>query len=103
MYVSMSHGCAMQLKEELTLIKKEHWSIQEYMHIIKAFADEIALIDHPISEDDFTIYILNGLGPDFREITTPIWSRERSMSFEDLYDLLMSHECYLGRLKATTQ
>jgi len=103
MYVSKSHGCAMQLKEELILIKKKHWSIQEYMHIIKALADEIALIDHPISEDDLAIYILNGLGPDFREITAPIWARKSSMSFEELYDLLMSYECYLGRLEATTQ
>jgi len=73
------------------------------MHIVKALADENALIDHPISKDDLTIYILNGLGPDFREIIAPIWARECSMSFEELYDLLVSHECYLRRLEATTQ
>jgi len=35
-------------------------------------ADEISLIDHPISEDDLTLYILNGLGTDFHEIAGPI-------------------------------
>jgi hypothetical protein len=73
------------------------------MHTVKALADEIALIDHPISEDDLTLYILNGLGPDYREITAPIWAQERPLSFEELHDLLVSHECYLRRLDATTQ
>jgi len=72
MYANKSRSRAMQLKEELTLIKKAIWSIQDYMHTIKAHANEIALIDHPISEDDLTLYILNGLGPDYREIAVPI-------------------------------
>jgi hypothetical protein len=93
----------MQLKEELTLMKKANRSIQDYMHTVKALADEIALIDHPISKDDLTLYILNGLGPDFREIATPIRARECPLSFEELHDLLVSHECYMHRLDATTQ
>ena len=47
-------------------MKKANRSIQDYMHTVKALANEIALIDHPISKDDLTLYILNGLGPDFR-------------------------------------
>jgi hypothetical protein len=51
--------------KEGTYLDQERKSIDSrYMHIVKALTDEIALIDHPISEDDLTIYILNGLGPD---------------------------------------
>jgi len=103
MYANKSRSRAMQLKEELTLIKKANRSIQDYMHTVKALADEIALIDHPISEDDLTLYILNGLGPDYREIVAPIRARERPLSFKELHDLLVRHECYLRRLDATTQ
>jgi hypothetical protein len=103
MYASKSRSHAMQLKEELTLIKKASRSIPDYIHTVKALADEIAFIDHPISEDDLTLYILNGLGPDYREIAAPIRARERPLSFEELHDLLVSHECYLRRLDATTQ
>ena len=39
---------------------------------MKAFVDEIALIDHPISDDDLTLYILNGLGSDFKDIVASI-------------------------------
>ena len=56
----------MQLKEELTMIMKGNQTVQEYLHTVKALADEISLIDHPIADDDLTLYIFNGLGSDFR-------------------------------------
>ena len=85
----------MQLKEELTLIQRGNRSIPDYLHAIKALADEIAIIDHPISDDDLTLYVLNGLGPDFREIAAPIRAQETSLAFEELHDLLVGHESYL--------
>jgi len=103
MYANKSRSRAMQLKEELTLMKKANRSIQDYMHTIKALADEIALIDHPILEDDLTLYILNGLGPDFKEITASIQANECPLSFEELHDLLVNHECYMHHLDATMQ
>ena len=70
---------------------------------MKALADEIAIIDHPILDDDLTLYVLNGLGPDFQEIAAPIRARESSLAFEELHDLLVEHDAYLRRLKAATQ
>ena len=93
----------MKLKEELTLIQRGTRSITEYLHVVKALADEIALIDHPISDDDLTLYVLNGLGPDFREIASPIRAQESSLAFEELHDLLVGHDAYLRRLEAATQ
>lgn len=46
--------------------------------------DKIALIDHPISDDDLTLYILNGPGVEYREIAAPIRARENSMAFEGI-------------------
>ena len=93
----------MQLKEELTLIQRGTRSITEYLHAVKALADEIAIIVHQISDDDLTLYVLNGLGPDFWEITTPIGARESSMAFEELHDLLVGHDAYLRHLEVATQ
>ena len=103
MYVSKSRTRAMQLKEELTLIQRGNRPILEYLHAVKGLADEIALIDHPISDDDITLYVLNGLGPEFREIAAPIRAREKSLAFEELHDLLIGHENYLRRMEAATQ
>jgi hypothetical protein len=102
LYASKSRTRAMQLKEELTMIKKGNQSIQTYLHSVKSLADEISLIDHPIFEDDLTLYILNGLGTDFREIAGPIRARERPLTFEELHDLLVSHDAYLRRLEVSS-
>ena len=56
MYASKSRMRAMQFKEDITLIKKGNRSIPEYLHVIKILADEIVLIDHPISDDNLTFY-----------------------------------------------
>ena len=93
----------MQLKEELTLIQHGHRSITDYLHAVKKLVDEIAIIDHPISDDDLTLYVLNGLSSDFREIVGPIRARESSLNFEELHDLLVGHEAYLKRLEIATQ
>ncbi|WKA01767.1 hypothetical protein VitviT2T_020032 [Vitis vinifera] len=55
------------------------------------------------TDDDLTLYILNGLGSDFREIATPIREREKPLAFEELHDLLVGHDAYLRRLETTTR
>ena len=89
----------MQLKEDLTLSNHGPRTITEFLHGIKVIADELAIIDHPISDDDLTLYILNGLGIEFKEIAASIRARETSLKFEEIHDLLVSHESYLRRLE----
>ncbi|KAF5451883.1 hypothetical protein F2P56_026943 [Juglans regia] len=90
----------MQLKEDLTLSTRDSRSVTESLHGVKMIADELAIIDHPVSDDDLTLYILNSLGPEFREIAAPIRTRETSMKFEEIHDLLVGHENYIRRLEA---
>ena len=82
----------MQLKEDLTLSTCGTRTITKFLHGIKVIANELAIIDHPVSDDDLTLYILNELGPEFREIVTPIRARETSLKFEEIHDLLVGHE-----------
>ncbi|KAF5471721.1 hypothetical protein F2P56_008494 [Juglans regia] len=96
LYASRSRTRAMQLKEEIALIQHGNQSITEYLHAIKALADEIAIID------ELTLYVLHGLGFDFLEIAAPIRSRENPLAFEELHDLLVGHHNYMRRLDATT-
>ena len=85
------------------MIQRGNRSITEYLHAVKTLADEIATIDNSISDDDLTLYVLNGLGSEFREIVAPIRARESPLTFEELHDLLVGHEAYLRRLETTTQ
>lgn len=92
------------MKEELALIQRGNHTFPDYLHAVKALADEIALIDHSILDDDLTLYILNGLGQDFRNIVAPILVREKSLAFEKLHNLLVGHKNYLHRMEgAATQ
>lgn len=68
-----------------------------------ALADEIALINHPISDDDITLYILNRLGSNFREIIAPILAWEISLTFKEFHDILVGRDSYLCLLESPIQ
>ena len=67
LYAGKSRTRAIQFKEDLTLSTRGTRTVTEFLHRIKVIADELAIIDHPVSDDDLTLYILNGLGPEFLE------------------------------------
>lgn len=72
LYEGESRTRAIQLKEDLTLSTRGSRSVTDFLHAMKIIADELAIIDHPISDDDLIIYILNGFGPEFKDIAAPI-------------------------------
>ncbi|KAL8512237.1 hypothetical protein ACS0TY_018621 [Phlomoides rotata] len=65
----------MQLKSDLSRAQIGSRSVTEFLHSLKAKADELALIDSPMSDDNFTICVINGLGPKFRDIIAFIRSQ----------------------------
>lgn len=99
LYAGKSRTRVMQLKEELSLSTRGSRTVSEFLQGINVIADELVIIDHPVSDDDLTLYILNGLGNEFREIAAPIRAHETSLRFEEIHDLLVSHESYLRRLE----
>ncbi|XP_057975460.1 uncharacterized protein LOC131162872 [Malania oleifera] len=101
LYVNRSRTSVMQLKEKLTLIQRESRSVSEYLHAIKVFVDELAMIDSPVSMDGITLYVLNGLGPEFCDIAGPIRTHETSLMFEEFHDMLIDHKSYLKRVETS--
>ncbi|XP_041001496.1 uncharacterized protein LOC121247196 [Juglans microcarpa x Juglans regia] len=65
---------------------------------VKVIVDELSLIDAPVSDDDLTLYVFNGLGSEFRDMVAHIRTRETALSFAELHDLLIGHEQYLKRM-----
>lgn len=51
-------------------------TVTEFLQGIKVIVDELIIIDHLVLDDDLTLYILNGLSIEFREIMAPIRARE---------------------------
>ncbi|GKV41222.1 hypothetical protein SLEP1_g48788 [Rubroshorea leprosula] len=69
----------------------------EPSYTLKSVVDELGTIDRPLTDDDLTVYILNGLGLEFREIAASLRTRDSSLSFDDLHDRLVAHEESLRR------
>jgi hypothetical protein len=98
LFASKSRARIMQLKEDLTLMQRGSRTMFEFLHAVKVTADELSLIDAPVLDDDLTLYVLNGLGYEFRDMVAPIRTRETALSFAELHDLLIGHEQYLKRM-----
>ncbi|KAL6321229.1 hypothetical protein AAG906_016263 [Vitis piasezkii] len=86
LFVSKSQARIMQLKEDLTLIQQGSCTMSEFLHAVKVIADELSLIDAPVSDDDLTYMV------------APIRTRETGLSFAKLHDLLIGHEHYIKRM-----
>ncbi|XP_073261299.1 uncharacterized protein [Populus alba] len=88
----------MQLRKDLTFIQKGSRMVFEFLHAVMMISDELSLIDAPVSDDDLTLYVLNGLGSEFKDMVAPIHMREIALYFAELHDLLIGHEHYLKRM-----
>lgn len=62
------------------------------MRVIKRVADELGIVGDPLSDDDLTIHVLNGLKSKYKEIISSVRVRESPITFEELYDKLVDHK-----------
>ncbi|KAI9186519.1 hypothetical protein LWI28_018087 [Acer negundo] len=85
----------MHLKGVLTNISKGTQSITEYMQHAKSIADELTMLDAPKNSEDLTIKILNGLGDEFRDVSSAVRARDSPITFEELYEKLINSEAVL--------
>ena len=59
---------------------------------IKGVIDDLALIGHPMSDEEIISHTLNGLQDEFKELTAAVRVHDSTTSFEDLYDKLLDEE-----------
>ncbi|CAB4303610.1 unnamed protein product [Prunus armeniaca] len=85
----------MSLKERLTLTRRNSKPVIAYLQTVKAIADELALINASVADDNLVIHILNGVGPEFKELAAAVCARESSISFKELHDKLVEYEVAL--------
>ncbi|KAK2977799.1 hypothetical protein RJ640_029844 [Escallonia rubra] len=97
LFANKSLSRVMSLKERLLNNPRGTRSIPEYLQQMRAIADDLALVDNPLSEDDLVIYILVGIGPEFKEIDAALRARDTPISFDELYDKLGDYELHLNK------
>ncbi|PNX82985.1 hypothetical protein L195_g039022 [Trifolium pratense] len=96
-YANTSRSHVMSIKNQIQRCTKGEKSITDYLFYVKSLADELTVIDRKISDDDLTLYVLNGLGSEYRDIAASIRTREQPFSFEELHSHLLAHDEYIHR------
>ncbi|KAH9770759.1 hypothetical protein KPL71_012474 [Citrus sinensis] len=90
------------LKARMSRMKQDNMPVAEYLQSMKTMADELALVNTPVSEIDLTVMILNGLKPKFKEIVAAIRARDTPITFPDLRDKLVDVELHTTSLLTLT-
>lgn len=91
-YAKPSRGRIKQIKNKLKTPSKGTMSITEFIHSIKAHADELAILGAPMDEEDLTDKILDGLGDEYKELVRAVQARDNPISFEELHEKLLTFE-----------
>ncbi|KAL8456560.1 hypothetical protein ACS0TY_034690 [Phlomoides rotata] len=96
---SCSH--VMQLKSDMERVQISNQFVIKFLHSLKAKVDKLTLIDSPMSDNDFTIYVINGPGLKFRDIVAYVRAHPHSIHFSILLDMLVAQETYGDNLDNT--
>lgn len=85
----------MQLRYQLSNLKKKDLSVLEYYRKMKGFTNAMASIGNPLSDDEVLGYMLAGLGFEFEPLITSITTRDEPVSLISFYVFLLSGELCL--------
>ncbi|KAI9195642.1 hypothetical protein LWI28_016864 [Acer negundo] len=102
-FESTSAARILDSRSQLTNLKNEGTTINQYLFQFKEIADKFAAIGEPLSYRDHLGYLLKGLGSEYDAFVTSIEYRVDRPSIEDVKSLLLSHESRLSKRKIANQ
>ncbi|VFQ97890.1 unnamed protein product [Cuscuta campestris] len=102
-FASASRGRVLSLKSKLGKNPRGNRSITEYLYEMRSLANELALVQNPISEEDLVVHVLNQVGKAYDPHTSGARFREQTISFTELGDVLRDIEEKLQASDAATQ
>ncbi|KAK2655744.1 hypothetical protein Ddye_008796 [Dipteronia dyeriana] len=76
-------------------LKKGTQNITDFLHSVKARADELALLGAPVDDEDLTDRILDELDDDYEELVCTVQARDNPITFDELHEKLMSFDASL--------
>ena len=91
-YASNSRSRIIFLKSRLANNPKGSRPVVEFLHEMKTIADDLALAQSPITDEDLVVHILSQLGDDFANVTAALKMRDTTITYPDLFAKLVDHE-----------
>ncbi|XP_071681478.1 uncharacterized protein [Lolium perenne] len=99
MFSAQNRAGARQMRRQLTSLKKNDLTAAACFHKMKGFADAMAMVGSPISDDELIDYIVVGLGSQYESLqhslTVLAAAGADNLSVEDFYSMLLSCEALL--------
>nr|TKR90313.1 hypothetical protein D5086_0000234280 [Populus alba] len=82
---------------QLSTLKKESLTITYYFTKVKQLLDTLFAISYPLCYLEITLYLLVGLPSSYDSLVTSITTKLDSISLDDLYGYLLTHENHLNQ------
>jgi len=89
---SPSNSRIMQLHGSFQDLRQGDLSVSLYMQQAKLLFDELAATGHPISLEDFNLYVFRGLRGEFKDLVTSLIIMVEPLFYVDLHYHLLTHE-----------
>ncbi|GFP89753.1 hypothetical protein PHJA_001119100 [Phtheirospermum japonicum] len=102
-YANTSRGRVISLKAKLAKNSKGSKSVIEFLHEMRAIADDLALAQSPISEEDLVVHVITQLGDEFNSIVAALRVRETPIAFSELSNILTDFERMMKENEAVHQ
>ncbi|KAJ9562385.1 LOW QUALITY PROTEIN: hypothetical protein OSB04_007545 [Centaurea solstitialis] len=91
-YANTYRSRIISLKSKLTKNPKGTRPVADFLNEMRTIADELALAQSPVSDEDLMVHILAQLGDDYTPISAAIKVRETPLSYSELFDKLVDFE-----------
>jgi hypothetical protein len=62
------------------------------MQQAKSLFDKLVVVGHPISLEDFNLYVFRGLRGEFKDLVTSLITKAEPLLYVDLHSHLLTHE-----------
>uniref|UniRef100_A0A2N9J5N8 Reverse transcriptase Ty1/copia-type domain-containing protein n=1 Tax=Fagus sylvatica TaxID=28930 RepID=A0A2N9J5N8_FAGSY len=92
MFMAHSRARTMNIRYQLSTLKKGDSSIADYFHTFTGLVDTLAAINQPLIEEEQISFLLAGLGSEYESFITTVHMRTELLSIETLYGHLLSQE-----------
>lgn len=103
MFSTQSQAHIIQLRRQLTSLKKGALSIQDYFQKTKTLANTLIAIGQTVETSDVVAYILAGLPSEYDSLVAAVTTRIETVTLNALYVFFLSHELRLEQQNATAE
>jgi hypothetical protein len=103
LFAAQSQSRILQLKQQLSNLKKGAQSVSAYFQKAQGFANLLAAIGKSIDNSELISHILAGLGADYDPLVTSVTTRQDSIPLTDLYGYMLSYEQRLETHKSALE